>query len=87
MAKKQARKSRVSGMKSMPVIDEGSRTRGRPPGRKFERSVNIRFTQDEADVYERLAGPGGEGLSSWIRRRLREAVRDDLKAAGEECPF
>ena len=49
--------------------------------------LEVRLEPEEKEAFQRAAAFSGVGLSSWIRERLRQAARRELKGAGETAPF
>jgi Mobilization protein NikA len=66
------------------------RGRGRPPKSSAKRrSVNmlVRLEPAEKQIFQEAADLAGLALSTWVRERLRIAVRHDFHSAGKPDPF
>lgn len=50
-------------------------------------NLQVRITQTEKESLTEAAQIAGLSLSSWIRDRLRRAVRQELQSAGRKVPF
>ena len=46
--------------------------------------LQVRLLQGEYDVFKQAAESAGLDLSAWVRERLRQAARRDLKAARDD---
>jgi hypothetical protein len=58
-----------------------------PAEQRKGRYLQVRVDDAERDAFAKAAAANGLDTSSWVRLRLREAARRDLKSVGAEMPF
>ena len=58
-----------------------------PAEQRKGRYLQVRVDDAEREAFAKAAAANGLDTSGWVRLRLREAARRDLKQAGEETPF
>jgi len=64
--------------------------RGRPknpPGENKAERCEVRLNAAEKQGFSEAADLAGISLSSWMRERLRECCREELKRQGRPSPF
>lgn len=49
------------------------------PSRQFDKPLQIRVTPEQKEQFEEAAKVSGLSLSAWVRARLIQAARRDLK--------
>jgi len=49
--------------------------------------LQVRVDEAEREAFGKAAAVNGLDTSSWVRLRLRESAKRDLKEAGAEVPF
>jgi len=65
-------------------------TRGRPKKDKKllkKRVLQVRLLQEEKETFEDAARLAGLPCASWVRERLRQAARKELKSANQKIKF
>jgi len=57
------------------------------PGESREKLLQVRLQGKEYEIFKEAASLSGLDLSSWVRERLRNAARNDLKKYGGDDSF